>query len=142
MPAKRKKTTSRRPRTRTRTRTKLSRTWADTRAALTSVEAAVEKQVRALVKRSGWDTKEAAKAVREWTGRVDRERRKATRRLEARLSVLQDRIRKERRGLARGVDDAVRRTLASLNIPSRAEVRELTKRVEELSRRVDRRRRR
>jgi len=39
------------------------------------------------------------------------------------------------------VDDAVRRTLAALNIPSRNEVQELTRRVEELSRKIDRFRR-
>jgi polyhydroxyalkanoate synthesis regulator phasin len=39
------------------------------------------------------------------------------------------------------VDGAVRRTLAALNIPSRHEVHELTRRVEELSRRIDRFRR-
>jgi polyhydroxyalkanoate synthesis regulator phasin len=34
------------------------------------------------------------------------------------------------------VDEAVQRTLAALNIPSRQEVHELTRRVEDLSRRV------
>jgi hypothetical protein len=36
----------------------------------------------------------------------------------------------------------VKRTLAALNIPSRREIQDLTHRVEELSRRIDRFRRR
>ena len=57
------------------------------------------------------------------------------------MAGLQTRARKERRALARMVDDAVQRTLAALNIPSRQEVHQLTRRVEELSRKVDRFRR-
>ena len=56
--------------------------------------------------------------------------------VEGRLSTLQVRARKERRALARTVDEAVQRTLAALNIPSRQEVHQLTLRVEELSRKV------
>jgi polyhydroxyalkanoate synthesis regulator phasin len=60
---------------------------------------------------------------------------------EARLALLQARARKERRAFTRAVEDAVQRTLAALNIPSRREVHELTRRIEELSRRIDRFRR-
>ena len=56
-------------------------------------------------------------------------------------AVLQARARKERRVFTRAVENAVQRTLAALNIPSRHEVHELTRRIEELSRRIDRFRR-
>ncbi len=142
MPAK--KRPARRSRRSVRARqakSRLEKTWKDTQAALSSAEATVEKRVRALVKRSGVDTRQAREAVAAWRHRLDRERRKALRQVEYRLTGLQSRARKERRALARAVDDTVQRALAALNIPSRHEVRALTRRVTELSRKVDRFRR-
>jgi hypothetical protein len=117
-------------------KSRLEKTWKDTRAALSSAEGTVEKRVRQLVKRSGVDTRQAIQTLKVWRGRLDRERRKALKQVEGRLSVLQTRARRERRALARMVDETVQRTLAALNIPSRQEVHELTRRVEELSRKV------
>jgi hypothetical protein len=124
MPSKKK--ASRRRRTTTparRAKSRLPKTWKETEAALRSAEATVEKRVKT------------------WTHRLDRERQKALKQVEGRLSVLQTRANKERRAVVRTVDGAVRRTLAALNIPSRREVHELTRRVEELTRRIDRFRR-
>jgi hypothetical protein len=142
MPAKKKP--ARRPKTATqarRAKSRIQKTWKDTQAALSSAEATVEKQVKALVKRSGVDTRQAAATLNAWRTRLERERKKALKQVEGRLAVLQTRAKKERRALTRTVDDAVQRTLAALNIPSRHEVHDLTKRVEELSRKVDRFRR-
>ena len=124
MPAKKK--TARRPRAATPAReakSRLETTWKDTQAALSSAEATVEKRVKT------------------WSHRLERERKKALKQVEGRLAVLQTRAKKERRAVTRMVDDAVQRTLAALNIPSRQEVQELTRRVEELSSRIDRFRR-
>jgi polyhydroxyalkanoate synthesis regulator phasin len=126
---------------RARRTSRLGRTWKDTRAALTTAEATVQKQVGALVKRSGVDTRQITRTLKQWTTRLDRERRSTLKQLEGRLAEFQVRARKERRVLARTADGAVKRTLAALNIPSRSEVHELTKRVEELSRKIDRFRR-
>lgn len=120
---------------------RIEKTWKETQAALASAEATVEKRVKALAKKSGVDTRQAGQTLQAWGHRIERERKKALKQVEARLADLQTRARKERRALTRTVDDAVRRTLAALNIPSRSEVQELTKRVEELSRRIDRFRR-
>jgi Poly(hydroxyalcanoate) granule associated protein (phasin) len=143
MAAKRKTTRRAKPRRRARPRKagRLGKTWKDTRAALTSAEATVQKRVRALVKRSGVDTRQVTQALKQWTTRLDRERKGALKQLEARLAQLQTRARKERRSFARTADGTVRRALAALNIPSRNEVHQLTKRVEELSRKIDRFRR-
>jgi hypothetical protein len=141
MPAKK---AVRRPRPAARGRkakSRIEKTWKDTRAALGSAEATVEKRVRALVKRSGVDTRQARETLTTWRHRFDRERRKARKQVEGRLAVLQTRARKERRVITRMVDDAVQRTLAALNIPSRQEIHELTRRVEDLSRKIDRFRR-
>jgi hypothetical protein len=119
----------------------LERTWKETQAALSSAEATVEERVKALARRSGVDTRQAARTLEAWRRRFDRERKKAFKQVEGRLSDIQARARKERRTLARTVDHTVRRTLAALNIPSRSEVQELTRRVEELSRKIDRFRR-
>jgi hypothetical protein len=141
-----KRRTTRKAKARRSTRPKkvgrLGKTWKDTRSALTSAEAKMEKRVRALVKRSGLDTRQVTQAVKQWTSRLERERRSALKQVEARLAQFQVRARKERRALARNADGAVRRALAALNIPSRSEVHDLTRRVEELSRKIDRFRRR
>jgi len=143
MAAKRKTTRRAKARRRARPRktNRLGKTWKDTRAALTSAEATVEKRVRALVKRSGVDTRQITQVLKQWTTRLERERKGALKQLEGRLAVFQTRARKERRALARNADGAVRRALAALNIPSRSEVHDLTRRVEELSRKIDRFRR-
>ena len=104
-------------------KSRLETTWKDTQAALVSAEAKVEKRVKT------------------WSHRLERERKKALKQVEGRIAVLQTRAKKERRAVTRMVDDAVQRTLAALNIPSRQEVQELTRRVEELSGRIDRFRR-
>jgi len=104
-------------------KSRLETTWKDTQAALSSAEATVEKRVKT------------------WSHRLERERKKALKQIEGRLAVLQTRAKKERRAVSRMVDDAVQRTLAALNIPSRQEVQALTRRVEELSGRIDRFRR-
>ncbi len=133
-----------RPAARARRRAKsgLEKTWKDTRAALSSAGATVEKRVQALVRRGGVDTRQARKALVAWRHRLDRESRKAMKQVEGRLAVLQTRARKERRMVGRAVDDAVKRTLAALNIPSRQEIHDLTRLVEELAQKVDRFRRR
>jgi polyhydroxyalkanoate synthesis regulator phasin len=145
MPAKkraRKKVVRRRPAIRVRkAKGRLEKTWKDTQAALGSAEAAVGKRVKALVRSSGVDTRQARQTLATWRRRVDLERKKAVKQFEARLALLQARARKERRAFTRAVEDAVQRTLAALNIPSRREVHELTRRIEELSRRIDRFRR-
>jgi hypothetical protein len=136
MPAKKKATTRRAPRPTRKSRSRLQQTWKETQAALRSAEGKVEKRVRELVKKSGVDTRQATETLKVWRGKIDRERKKAVKQVEGRLSTLQVRARKERRALARMVDEAVQKTLAALNIPSRQEIHQLTLRVEELSRKV------
>jgi polyhydroxyalkanoate synthesis regulator phasin len=69
--------------------------------------------------------------------RLDREGRKAYRQMEARLAELQTRLGRDKETLGRRVDEAVRGTLARLNIPNRREIAELTRKVDELSRKID-----
>src|SRR5512147_2672006 len=127
MPAKKNRVRHPRPATRARqAKSRLGKTWKDTRAALSSAEATVEKRVKALARRSGVDTRQARETLAAWRRRLERERRKALKQVEGRLTVLQARAKKERRTLGRTVEGAVQRTLAALNIPSRDEVHELT----------------
>jgi hypothetical protein len=116
---------------------RLSRTWDDTREAIGAAEVTVEKRLRALVKKSGLDTRKATKAFGAWRERVERERRRAMKRFDAQVGALQTRAKRERKAIGRTVDEAVQGALAALNIPSRREVHDLTRRVEELSRRID-----
>jgi len=69
--------------------------------------------------------------------RLDTEGRKAYRELEVRLAELQRRLGRDKDNLGRRVDEAVRGTLARLNIPNRREIAELTRKVDELSGKID-----
>jgi hypothetical protein len=60
--------------------------------------------------------------------------------LNATVRDLQSRARKEGRAFVRSAEGTVERALATLNIPSRQEVDRLTRRVEELTHRLDGRR--
>jgi poly(hydroxyalkanoate) granule-associated protein len=144
--ATRKKTAARRKIVRHRTTRRaapgrLQKTWTDTRQALRSAEATVGRRVAALVQRSGLEPREVMRQAERWRTRIDREGKKARTRVEARLVQLQKRARRERRTLSRNVDEAVARALAALNIPTRQEVRQLQRRVEQLTTRVERLRR-
>jgi polyhydroxyalkanoate synthesis regulator phasin len=142
MPAKKKPVRRSRSAARTRKpRSRLERTWEDTRAALSSAEAVVEKRVKALVERSGVDARQARETLAAWRHRLERERRKAMKQVGSRLAVLHSRAKNERRALSHAVDDVVRRALAALNVPSRDEIHDLTRRIEELSQKIDRLRR-
>jgi hypothetical protein len=66
-----------------------------------------------------------------------REGRKALRQVEARRAELQARLRRDRVSFGRRVDEAVRGTLVRFNIPNRREIAELTRKVEDLSRKID-----
>jgi polyhydroxyalkanoate synthesis regulator phasin len=94
--------------------------------------------------RETWDrinSKETRARLESLRARVERERKKAVRQLEGRLKELQSRIGKERRNVARMVEDGVQSALAALNIPSRQEVADLTAKVEQLSKKIDKVRR-
>jgi poly(hydroxyalkanoate) granule-associated protein len=117
---------------------RLEKTWNDTRRALRSAEVTVGKRVAALVQRSGLEPREVMRQAELWRGRLDREGKKARKRVEARLVQLKHRATHNRRSLTKSVDDAVARALGALNIPTRREVQQLQRRVEELKARVER----
>jgi poly(hydroxyalkanoate) granule-associated protein len=84
-----------------------------------------------------WLREHGGALVGQIRSRLDTEGRKAYRQLEARLADLQQRLGRDKASLGRRVDETVRGTLARLNIPSRREIAELTRKVEELSRKID-----
>jgi hypothetical protein len=114
----------------------LRQAWKSGLEAASRAEADVEKQVRHFLKKNERAV-EVQEALKELRTRFDKERKKAARELRGRLSGLQTRLRKDRRTLARLVEDGVHSTLVTLNIPSRKEIGELTRKVEELSRKID-----
>jgi len=116
---------------------RLAITWEGTREAFGDAEHAVQRRVRSIVKQGSARTLQAAETLTEWRKRLDKERRKAMKQLHQQLGQIQGRARRERKVLARAVDETVQSTLAALNIPSRHEIQELTRRVEELSHRID-----
>jgi polyhydroxyalkanoate synthesis regulator phasin len=115
----------------------LRETWASTLDALTAAEGKVEKQIKGLLKQNRMGAGDAAEMLKDLGARLARERKKALKQLDVRLTALQARLHKDRRVVRRMVDDAVKGTLAAFNIPSRHEVAELTKKVDELSKKID-----
>jgi poly(hydroxyalkanoate) granule-associated protein len=93
------------------------------------------------MEQSGLPPREVMQRAEAWRARLGREGRKARKLALVRLTELQQRARRDGRALGRSVDDAVARALAALNIPTRHEVQELSRRVERLTARVDRLRR-
>jgi polyhydroxyalkanoate synthesis regulator phasin len=115
----------------------LREAWATTQKALVSAEGAMETQVKGLLKKNKIDAREAKAMVKDLGARVEKERKKALKQIEGRVATFQARMHKERKVVGRMVNDAVKNTLAAFNIPSRAEVAELTRQVEALSKKID-----
>jgi polyhydroxyalkanoate synthesis regulator phasin len=117
-------------------------TWEQALTAITTAEEGLEKQVRALLKKNRISTKDAATMLDDVSALVRRERRRALKELDARMKTLQARIVKERKVVGRMVNDGVQNALAAFNIPSRQEVAELVRKVDQLSAKIDSLRRR
>lgn len=111
--------------------------WQAALKALTTAEAELEKQWKTLVKRSGLSGKDAKGALNELRVRLEKERQRALKGIEAGVAGLQARVREERAILSRKADEAMKSALVAFNIPSRQEVGELTRKVNELSRKID-----
>jgi polyhydroxyalkanoate synthesis regulator phasin len=117
---------------------RLRQTWSSTVEALTAAESDLEKQVKALLQRNKISTKDASAMFKDLSALVSRERKRALGDLEVRLGAIQARAVKQRKVVGAAVDDALQSALARFNLPTRTEVRELTKKVDELSRKIDR----
>lgn len=115
----------------------LRNTWASTLGALTSAQTEMEKQIRLLLKKNKITAKDAAGMLKELSARIAAERKRALKELESRMKTVQTRLKKERKAVGRIVDDAVQGALATFNIPSRQEIGELTRKVDELSKKID-----
>jgi polyhydroxyalkanoate synthesis regulator phasin len=116
---------------------RIKKTWNQTVEALTSAEARMEKEIRGLLKRNKISMKDGATMMKDVRALVVRERKRGMKELEARFATLQTRVRKERKNVSKRVDDAVQGALAAFNLPSRHEVHELTRKVNELSKKID-----
>lgn len=134
--AKRPKTAAARSAGSSRAQQVLREGWKGALGALSKAEAEVETQVRRLLRNNKINVEDAAELLREFRKSVDKERKRGMKELEGRLEELRERVRKEGRNVAKMADEAVQSGLAALNIPSRREVALLTRRVEELSRRI------
>jgi poly(hydroxyalkanoate) granule-associated protein len=121
---------------------KLEETWTATLGALTRAEADLEKQVKALIKKNRIPVEDATRLLGDFQTRMLRERKRARKDLETWLRGMQARVKKERTHVTRLANDAVQSALATFNIPSRKEVADLTRKVDELSSKIDSLRRR
>jgi polyhydroxyalkanoate synthesis regulator phasin len=110
--------------------------WRGALDALGRAEAEVEARVKQLLRKNRINVEDAAELLREFRKGVEKERGRGMRELEARLGELRQRLGREGRNVAKAVDEAVQSGMAALNIPSRREVALLTKKVDELSRRI------
>lgn len=120
---------------------RLEEAWRDVATTVMSVQARIEAEVGQILKRGQAGRRDAETLLKDVRARADRERKIGLRELRARLRVLQARLEEERRAASRAVEGVVRSTLAALNIPSRTEIAALTRKVEELSRKLEGRKR-
>ena len=90
-------------------------TWGAAVAALTAAEEEMARQVGGLLRRNRITAQDASAAIAGLSTRLDR----------------------ERKSLGRTLDSALHGALASLDIPSRTEVADLTRKVETLTRRIE-----
>jgi hypothetical protein len=111
--------------------------WAQAQHGLGTAQAAVEKQVKAALKRNKIGGREAAVVLKDLGARFEQERKKARKGLESQLTTLRSRVRTEGKAAGHRIGEAVGQALAALNIPSRREVANLTKKVGELSKKID-----
>ncbi len=111
--------------------------WEQTQHAVGRAQVEAEKQVKLVLKRNKIGGRHADEVLKDLAKRFQKERKKAQHGLETQLHTLAGRVHKERRAAGKRLGDAVEQTLAGLNIPSRREVADLTKKVEELSRKID-----
>lgn len=115
----------------------LRQTWASTTRALSAAEGEVQKQVKSLMKRNKLSVADATVLLRQFRARVAKERAKRMKELDLRASAVSKRVQRESRNAGKYVAEAVQSTLAALNIPSRKEVAELTRKVDTLSKKID-----
>jgi polyhydroxyalkanoate synthesis regulator phasin len=134
MPTKKKTSRSKGPET---TADALRERWQAALKGLATAEAELEKQWQLLVKKSGLSGKDAKGALQELRTRLQKERQRALKGLEAGVAGLQARVKEEREVLSRKADEVMKSALVAFNIPSRQEVGELTRKVDELSRKID-----
>jgi hypothetical protein len=111
--------------------------WKSAVNAFTRAEAEVEKQVRQLMKGDRAGAKDVSGVLHKVRTRLEHERKKAVKNLQGRLHGLQNRLGKERKALMKTVENTVQRTLSALNVPGRREISELTRKVEDLSKKID-----
>lgn len=107
------------------------------RVALKAAPATAQARVKALIASGKPALKRAQAFVSETGHNLSRQTRSIRKDFAHRVSDIGSRVEKERKSLARKVEGAVKTTLASLNIPTRSEINLLTRRVEELSRKIE-----
>ena len=111
--------------------------WHVTLKALSSAEREVDIQVRGLLARNKLGRKDAQKLLDKVGTRLQKERTKTLKEIQTGVKKLQTQVQREQKNLNRAVDDAVGQALAALNIPSRREVTTLSRRVQQLSKKID-----
>ena len=111
--------------------------WQVTLKALSSAEREVDKQVRDLLRRNKLSRKDAQKLLDKFGARLEKQRARTLKEMQAGIKKLQMQVRREQKSLNRSIEDAVEQALAALNIPSRREVATLSRRVQQLSKKID-----
>jgi polyhydroxyalkanoate synthesis regulator phasin len=137
MPQKKKTARKAAPKKPATTADALRERWQAALAAVAAAESEVEAQWKQLVKKSGLSGKDAGKALSELRVRFERERQRALAGLETGAQRFQERVREEGAVLSGKANQAMRNALVAFNIPSREEVAALTRKVDELSRKID-----
>jgi poly(hydroxyalkanoate) granule-associated protein len=116
---------------------RLQEAWKTAGGALHTAQTEAERQLAKALKKNRFHAREVRDGVDAFRKRFERERRRLAREFDRQVESIGDRVQQERQNLVDAIDEGVRNGLAALNIPSRKEVAELTRKVERLSHRID-----
>lgn len=112
--------------------------WQRAVEALHTAQVEAEQQLAQALKKNRFHAREVRDGVRTFRKRFEKERKRLSREMEEQIDTLEDRVTLERKAISSAIDTGMRSALAALNIPSRKEISDLTRKVETLSRKIDR----
>jgi hypothetical protein len=115
----------------------LKEAWQRAKQALGAAEVRTAKRVKALIESNRGSVEEAAAALARFGAELAKQRERRLGEIQAQLETFSERLGKERRRVAKLARQKAQGALAGLDIPSRREVTELTRKVEELGRKID-----
>lgn len=116
---------------------RLNDLWQGAVDAVHRAQTSAEQQLRQAMKQNRFHTREIRDGVTNLRKRFEQDWARLSRDLEGQMNSFEARVARERDAAGRAVDDGIRNALAAVNIPSRREIADLTRKVDKLSKKID-----